>query len=279
MAATADTAPQLARARSGALRPRILSALVLAPVALGAVWLGGAALTMLAVVAGGLMGWEWARLCGRGKLETAGAATISAIVAATILAGIGLPRLALLLAGGGALLAALLSRRRPGLPLLSAFGALWIALPCIALLWLDAAAGRRAILWILAIVWATDIGAYAVGRTFGGPRLAPRMSPNKTWSGLFGGVVAAMIAGVAVAAAIGAPIDPWNPIVAGLLAVVAQAGDLAESMAKRYFGVKDSSGLIPGHGGVLDRLDGLLAVLPAVAALSLCGGGGVMAWR
>jgi phosphatidate cytidylyltransferase len=134
-------------------------------------------------------------------------------------------------------------------------------------------------LWLLAVVWATDIGAYAVGRGVGGPRLAPRWSPRKTWSGLAGGTVCAALAGGLTALALG--VSPALPLVltsAGL-AIVAQFGDLAESLAKRRFGVKDSSGLIPGHGGLLDRLDGLLAVIPAVTLMTLIGGRSVLTWQ
>src|SRR5215468_347717 len=111
--------------------------------------------------------------------------------------------------------------------------------------------GRVAVFWLLGIVWATDIGAYAAGRALGGPRLAPRVSPNKTWAGLAGGVVGAALAGAAVAAAGSAPVGGLA-LAGGVLAVVAQAGDLGESLAKRRFGVKDTGTLIPGHGGLLD---------------------------
>jgi phosphatidate cytidylyltransferase len=162
-----------------------------------------------------------------------------------------------------------------------AAGCLWVALPCIILLWLaqSASAGRNTLLWVFAIVWATDIGAYAIGRLLGGPQLAPRWSPRKTWAGLLGGICCAALAGWATARALGAaPVLPLVLVSAGL-AIVEQFGDLAESVAKRRFGVKDASSLIPGHGGLLDRLDGLLAVIPAVALLTWIGGGSVLTWR
>jgi phosphatidate cytidylyltransferase len=161
-----------------------------------------------------------------------------------------------------------------------ALGALWIALPCVLLLWLARidVGGPLTVLWVFAIVWATDIGAYATGRGLGGPLLAPRWSPRKTWAGLLGGVSCAALAGWGTARVLGiSPVMPLVLVSAGL-AIVEQFGDLAESVAKRRFGVKDSSGLIPGHGGLLDRLDGLLAVVPAVALLTLLGGG-VLTWR
>ena len=155
-----------------------------------------------------------------------------------------------------------------------------MALPCICLLWLagEGGDGRPTLLWLLAVVWATDIGAYAVGRTLGGPRLAPRWSPRKTWAGLVGGVLCAALAGWATAAWLGISAALPLVLLSAGLAIVEQFGDLAESLAKRRFGVKDTSGLIPGHGGLLDRLDGLLAVVPAVALLTVIGGRSVLAW-
>ena len=156
-----------------------------------------------------------------------------------------------------------------------------MALPCIILLWLvqSGSASRGTLFWVFAVVWATDIGAYAAGRQMGGPLLAPRWSPRKTWAGLGGGIICAALAGWATAGVLGAtPVLPLVLVSAGL-AIVEQFGDLAESVAKRRFGVKDASSLIPGHGGLLDRLDGLLAVIPAVALLTLLGGGSVLTWR
>src|SRR6202040_3785156 len=147
----------------------------------------------------------------------------------------------------------------------AAAGALWIGLGTAAFLYLALAGGRGMALWLLAVVWATDIGAYAAGRSIGGPKLAPRLSPNKTWSGLAGGVASAALVGLITAKLGGGPGGILALVSAGL-AVVAQIGDLAESLAKRHFGVKDSSKLIPGHGGLLDRLDGLLAASVATGS-------------
>ena len=166
-----------------------------------------------------------------------------------------------------------LTRRRPLVRFL-AIGYTLAAL--IALLWLrhQPAQGRETVMWIVACIWATDIGAYVVGRSAGGAKLAPRISPGKTWSGLVGGMAWAAVA----SAAVGYAFDLGNTItlaaIGAGLAVVGQIGDLIESAAKRSAGVKDSGTLIPGHGGLLDRIDGLLAVLVVVAVVRLVAGGG-----
>jgi phosphatidate cytidylyltransferase len=296
MVAIVDTARPLARAEASeidggagapapsanVLRQRIASALVLAPIGLAAAWFGPPLLSIVAAAAAGLMAWEWGRLCriGRSGGSAIIAAIIVVVVASVIAATLALPRPALAVAVVGSAAVGVLSRGSFQ-ALLVAAGMLWIALPSIALIWLalDPRAGWATTLWMLAIVWATDTGAFAAGRTFGGPRLAPRFSPNKTWSGLLGGVVcAALVGGAAGLLLDSAHIVPLM-LLSGALAVVAQTGDLAESIAKRHFGVKDSSGLIPGHGGLLDRLDGMLTVIPAVALLTLFGGGSVLTWR
>ncbi|SNS26398.1 phosphatidate cytidylyltransferase [Sphingopyxis indica] len=131
------------------------------------------------------------------------------------------------------------------------------------------ALGVTAALWLFGMVWATDIGAYFAGRAFGGARLAPAISPSKTWSGLTGGMVAALIASATIgdrAGIIGVPL--WIGLFMGLLA---QLGDLGESWMKRRAGVKDSGRLIPGHGGIFDRVDGLLPVALVIGALAAFG--------
>ncbi len=224
------------------LGPRVLSGLVLMPIVLGLAYAGGAAFNILILLAAALMADEWRRLC-----------SIDAGASGT-------------------------AHRRW---LWLAAGVVYIAVPCIAIIWLrsDAAVGRQAIFWLFAVVWATDIGAYFAGRGIGGPKLAPRISPGKTWAGLLGGMVCAALVGAATALLLDLSRAAPLIVISALLAVVAQAGDLLESMVKRRFGVKDSGHLIPGHGGVLDRLDGLLTAAPAVAALTLVAGEGVLAWR
>jgi phosphatidate cytidylyltransferase len=264
------------------LIPRILSALVLAPVAVAAAWFGSPWLPLVTVIAAAGMGWEWARLCRGGRLGASGGMLVAVVTAAVIAAELaGLSAAFGLSLAGAALVFATARSGGDRQPYWLALGALWVAVPCVLWLWLagNDAAGRVTLLWIFAVVWATDIGAYAVGRRFGGLRLAPRWSPRKTWAGLIGGIGCAALAGWATAQLVGAsPVLPLV-LVSAALAIVEQFGDLAESVAKRRFGVKDSSGLIPGHGGLLDRLDGLLAVIPAVALLTAVGGGSVLTWR
>jgi phosphatidate cytidylyltransferase len=148
----------------------------------------------------------------------------------------------------------------------AAWGAAYLGLAAIALLFLRGQPhGIALTLWTMVVVWATDIGAYLAGRRIGGPKLAPRISPNKTWAGLIGGMITALIVGALIAAGTGLPIAAlW---LGAPLALFAQSGDLFESHLKRQAGVKDSGTLLPGHGGVLDRIDGLLPVAILVAAL------------
>jgi phosphatidate cytidylyltransferase len=272
----------LAHAEYGSLRPRVLSAITLAPLPIAAIWFGSPWLPLLTALAGAVMAWEWGRLCRRGRFGATGIVLVGVVLATIATATLTTLGFAIGFALFGAGIVFWSARGRLDLhPEWTAFGALWVTLPCICLLWLARGGpnGRATLLWVLAVVWATDIGAYMIGRTAGGPRLAPRWSPRKTWAGLAGGAACAALAGWATAAWL--EISPALPLVllsAGL-AIVGQFGDLAESLAKRRFGVKDSSGLIPGHGGLLDRLDGLLAVIPVVALLTLIDGRSVVTWQ
>ncbi|MDQ8754834.1 phosphatidate cytidylyltransferase [Sphingosinicella sp. LHD-64] len=169
------------------------------------------------------------------------------------------------IAAAVAMIVGILSRR-----LVMAWGFFYIAVPAFDLLVLGWA-WYGLVFWAMIVTWATDIGAYFAGRAIGGPKLAPRISPNKTWAGLFGGIVAAAVAGWLVAGleifALGAPFL-W---LGAPMAVLAQAGDLYESWEKRRAGVKDSGTLLPGHGGVLDRVDGLLPVAVVTLAVLMAG--------
>lgn len=252
--------------RSPTLRRRIASAIILIPVGLAAVWLGPPWLPIVVGLAGTAMAWEWGRLVSAQPWGPTTAIVIATVVLAVLAAALRWFLPALAVAGLGAMAAA--HRRQWGWTLI---GTLWVALGCVAFLWLAAIGGRVTIVWLLLVVWATDIFAYLVGKTIGGRRLVPRLSPNKTWAGLFGGLAGGAVAGLSTALATGAHAAPMTLISLGL-SLTAQGGDLAESSAKRYFAVKDMSALIPGHGGVLDRLDGLLAATMAAALLAFATG-------
>jgi phosphatidate cytidylyltransferase len=177
--------------------------------------------------------------------------------------------LVLVLAAGAA---AVIARGIAARPADAAFGALYIGAPCLALLWLraDEPHGEYWTALVLAVAWAADIAAFLVGSALKGPKLWPQFSPNKTWSGFVGGLLAASLAALAVARFLPIGLDPPRAAALGLFAGLAtMAGDLWESMLKRRFGVKDSGDLIPGHGGLLDRVDGLMFAVLAVAAARL----------
>jgi phosphatidate cytidylyltransferase len=277
--ATAGTVPP---ADSSALRKRVVSALILVPVTLGAAYWGAPVWDLVVAAMGALMAWEWARLCDRGGLSHVGAATLAiAPIAVGVGALVGVDA-GLIVIGVGALVIGIGARMASAAsPSWLALGVAYVGLPCLALSWTRAMPqdGLLTLLWVLGLVWATDTGGYVAGRKIGGPKLAPRVSPNKTWAGLFGGMAAAGVVGLVVSA-LGAGVSPWIAVpLSAALAIVEQAGDLFESAVKRRFGVKDSSNLIPGHGGVLDRVDGLLSVSLVVAALSWLAGHTILIWR
>jgi phosphatidate cytidylyltransferase len=270
--ATVDRAPAGTKpSSSSALKLRIASALVMGPVALAAVWFGTPYFPLLVTLLAVGMAREWARLSGGDALVVRASVmlTLVATVAATALA---LPLLALILAVIGTAATWIAARLSAApAPSWTALGTLWLAIPCLAILWIgQGTKGRAAILWLFAVVWASDIGAYAAGRAFGGPRLAPLLSPNKTWAGAIGGFVASGFVGWGAALILDAPVAVMVAT-SLVLSIAAQLGDLAESLAKRHFGAKDSGALIPGHGGLLDRLDSLLTAAAVLGLLTLIG--------
>lgn len=270
------------------LRNRILSALVLAPPALALVWFADRGPTLFLVfqlwiaLAAAWMAHEWTRLTARGRFGAAGLLLTVGVAVAVGITGLGVApeHSAAGLLAVGVVVYGLARGAGVEAPGWLAAGALAIGVPCVAFAWLrqQPVEGRTAVVWLLAVVWATDIGAYAAGKTIGGPRLAPRISPNKTWAGLLGGMVSAALVGGIVSVALGDGRLTAGVLAGGGLALVAQAGDLGESLAKRRFGVKDTGGLIPGHGGLLDRVDGLLATAPVVALVVWLEGGGLLGW-
>jgi len=275
------------------LRKRVLSAALLGPAAVACIWLGAEAWTALMALAVALLAWEWVRLCGFSTRRPPGLAVPLAVLAAGGLA-VGAAWIAALavLAVGAALTLALgeQPRFRRTLPVVwLAFGLAYVGIAGVALIHLrgDASAGRVNVLFLFLVVWSSDIGAYLAGRWLGGPKLAPAVSPNKTWAGALGGLAAAMAVGALAAyvmdevgPAVLSPL-PWGRVllVAAALGILAQVGDLFESWMKRRFHVKDTSSLIPGHGGLLDRLDGVLPAAPAAALLGVLLGPGEALWR
>jgi phosphatidate cytidylyltransferase len=249
----------------GDLRLRVFSAVVLLPIGLGCLWIGGWAWAVLIGAASVGLAFEWAALCGASRW---GLAAVMAIV--TVLAATGFLHSALY-----GLVGFIVPFPRRGGWIWPCMGVWYIGLTIVALIWLRGAddAGWDDVLFLLLVVWATDIAAYLAGRLIGGPKLAPAISPGKTWSGAIGGLAGALVVGW-----VAAP-GGFGLAVAAALSVVAQAGDLMESAIKRHFGVKDSGKLIPGHGGLLDRLDGVLTAAPAAALLALAMGRGVGFWQ
>lgn len=271
--------------RWGDLRKRVLSALVLLPAAIACIWLGAEAFTGMIALGVALLAWEWVHMCGRRIRMLPGLAVPLAVFAAGALAVGERTQLALVALGVGFLVAWFFAHRmareltQPAFRL--ALGVLYIGLGGIALIELrhDGEAGRANVFFLFLVVWASDIGAYLAGRSLGGPRLWPAVSPNKTWSGAAGGLAAAVLVGLATAEAF-TPSAGVAAVVAAaaLLGIASQAGDLLESAIKRHFKVKDSSHLIPGHGGLLDRMDGVLAAAPVAALLSFALGPGRVLW-
>lgn len=283
----AVTGPAMAGRNWRDLRKRAASAALLLPAALLCIWLGAEAWTALVAAAVAVLAWEWVRLCGFSTRRLPGFAVPVCVLGAGTLAVGDRYLLALALLAAGALATWLLaerpaSGRRTAPAAWLAFGVVYIGLAGVALIHLrgDFGAGRANVIFLFAVVWASDIGAYLAGRAIGGPKLAPAVSPSKTWSGAAGGLLSSVTAGL-VAAYVMAGTAPGVRValVAALLGLLTQAGDLFESWIKRRFHVKDTSSLIPGHGGLLDRLDGVLAAAPAAAVLGAMLGAGALLWR
>lgn len=251
------------------LSRRAASALVLGPVALFCVWRGGEPWSLLLFVAMAGLGWEWGQLA-RLKRPVALAVLLGLVWLAADRAGPLGGFAAILLAG---LLAWGVFGR------FAAAGVPYAGIGGICLVWLRLRpeTGLTDTVFLLLVVWGTDIGAYIAGRLLGGRRLAPRISPGKTWSGALGGLLSGAGAGALLAA--GVHQAPGRAFIAGLgLSLCAQVGDLLESAIKRKLGVKDSGRTIPGHGGLFDRLDGFLAAAPVAALLAFCVQGGMPLW-
>ncbi|WPZ32846.1 phosphatidate cytidylyltransferase [Thalassobaculum sp. OXR-137] len=276
-----ETGP-VSAARSGDLLKRTLSSLVLVPAAGLLIWIGGSAFDVGILFIAGVMAWEWGALVSapsdrhRTRLVLMAALLASFVIALTVhvpaavaCAGISVP------------IAVVIARQ------LRVVGPVWLGVavigtvfPALALVWMRSHIdfGLQTVIYVIASVAATDIGAYAAGRTIGGPKLMPKVSPSKTWAGLAGGMAGSMmVAGVFTLLHEDARGAALVPLAIGI-ALIAQAGDLLESAVKRHFKVKDSGSLIPGHGGILDRVDGMMTVLPVVALAMWASGRSVLQW-
>jgi phosphatidate cytidylyltransferase len=256
---------------------RVASGLVLAGGALWAVWaFDGAGVWwklpffLLVAGAGVLLSLEWARMATPTRAQAVGAATAAAVVAVALLAILGLYWQAWVAIAAGAALAGLVARGSGAPAVHAAYGVLYIAPAGLVLIWLrQSLQGAGWTLMLLATTWAADIGAFAVGNVVKGPKLWPRFSPNKTWSGFVGGLIAAAAASMGVAWGF-MRLSLAGAALIGLAGGLAtMAGDLWESMLKRRFGVKDSGDLSPGHGGLLDRVGGLMFAVMAFAGARL----------
>jgi phosphatidate cytidylyltransferase len=271
---------------------RIASAAVLAPIAIGFAYLDGwLFLALCAAAAVGIL-WEWTRLVADRPDRRVLAPGLVALVAALVLTGFDQPGAAAAMIVIGAALAAgaMAAWPRPyparNPVAWAAAGVLYAGIAFLgpALIRRDPTLGLAAVAYLAATVWATDIFAYAIGRALGGPLLWPRVSPHKTWAGAVGGLVGGVAAGTLVAYASGIGSLVAIGVVAALLSLLTQAGDLFESAVKRRFGAKDASHLIPGHGGLMDRLDGFLVAGFAALLIGLIRAGiaapaqGLLVW-
>ncbi len=270
--------------RGSELALRVCSALVLVPLAIATAYVGGWPFAVFWGIAAMGVLWEWTSLAAgsdkRSVLMIGGASlalALALVVAEHLLAAV----IVLAISTLGAAALAPAERRTwvaGGIPYAGALGVAPIVLRS------DSEQGFWAVILLFAVVWTTDIVAYFVGRAVGGPKLMPHVSPKKTWSGAVGGTVAAVVVALAVAEAAALPGLFAIAMLAVVLSVLAQAGDLFESFLKRRFGTKDSSHLIPGHGGLMDRLDGFIAASVAAALIGLARGGfeaparGLLVW-
>ena len=256
---------------------RVVSGVILAAGAVWAVlafdWKGiawRAPFLALVALAGILLSLEWGRMAAPGRARRVGWATAAAVSTVVALSFLGLYELAWACVGIGAATSALLAARSGARIVDAAYGVLYIAPAGLALVWLrQSSQGAGWTLMLFATAWAADIGAFMVGNLVKGPKLWPRFSPNKTWSGFVGGLAAAAAAAVAVAALLMKLSLSGAALVGFVGGLATMAGDLWESMLKRRFGVKDSGDLIPGHGGLLDRVDGLMFAIVVFALARL----------
>lgn len=248
------------------LQQRMMSAVILAAIVLALTWFGGFPFRFLTVVMGAGVFVEWRRITQSGQAAILAKAAELLLILAFALLLAGLPPQIVFAAIAVSALSGFAAKLAGQASIWLGWGVLYAGVPAASLAYLrgDDSAGLVAVLFLFALVWSTDIFAYFVGRTLGGPKMAPAISPGKTWSGAIGGATASVIAGLGVAALAGLPIGAALPVIIVLVSVWSQIGDLFESWVKRKFGVKDSGTIIPGHGGIMDRVDALAAAATAL---------------
>lgn len=262
---------------------RVASGVLLAPLFLFVVYLESPWFNILAGIIGAFVAFEYMRIVGFVRANepwTWRAVLIicTAPIAVAVLEFDGLTTSASLIAILTALVAFSGHERTQGGGFAIHAMIPYAALPAVALAYVMNVGAAASIFWLLAVVWGTDIGAYALGRIIGGPKLAPSISPNKTWSGAFGGVISAVLASGALLWSYGLTATLTMAGLAAVLSAISQVGDLFESGLKRRYQVKDSGSLIPGHGGIMDRFDGLWTAAPVVAVACVIMDGGVQKW-
>lgn len=267
---------------SSNLYMRVVAALVLAPLTIAIAWIGGWIWTCVVIAAAALLYFEWLMIVGLSNNRLAVAAGLAALALSGICLMMRRADIALAVVGVGVLLAAALVQGKRGWV---ASGLVYAAAALIATILVrrDADFGFIGLMFVLLVVWVTDIGGYFAGRGIGGPKLWPRVSPKKTWAGAIGGLVLALVIAAGFALLGFGRMVPLL-LLGAVLSVVSQLGDLFESAVKRRFDVKDSSHIIPGHGGLLDRLDGFVAAIVVAALIGFTRGGldgigrGFMVW-
>ncbi|MGD9923912.1 MAG: phosphatidate cytidylyltransferase [Pseudorhodoplanes sp.] len=251
---------------------RVASAAILAPLAIGVAWLGSWPFTIFWGLAAIAVWWEWVGLVEPSGRNVVLATGICALVLQGVLLETGNHSIAVMIVALGLLAGIVTAGKRA--PMV-ACGLLYASalLMSAVILRNDAVWGFAAIVFLYAVVWSTDIGGFFAGRAIGGPKLVPAISPKKTWSGAVGGTVAGVVAAIAIAGLF----SIRNPVAIGMVALVlsvaSQSGDLFESWVKRRYDAKDTSGLIPGHGGVMDRLDGFIFAAAAALVIGFARGG------
>lgn len=250
------------KTKAAAIVKRIVTSLILAPVVLWAVYCGSPVVNLLALTGGALLAWEWAAMVPNGKASVYG--IIYTVSVATAVLTSSAPVIATVILAA-TLLVWLKAGEEKHRRLLT-LGVPYISLGIGSLVWLFNLVGAYTTIWFVLVIWSVDIGGYLVGSNVKGPKLAPKISPNKTWSGLLGGMVFAAAVSVGYSHWLGSQQAYLAFALFGMIiAVVEQMGDLIESSIKRHLGLKDSSNLIPGHGGIFDRIDGMIFAAPLVA--------------